>query len=707
MGAGASADAEFLAKASKEELKQMIETMSAADLAAAVRRLPEKYRANLAEDEIAALACGKSRPSCPRCGNSLMPDSEYCRQCGLMKPLAESDQASATGADLGPRKKLGEALKLRSKYTMKNADVRPSADKSSTAGLTVAMVEGIAKVEGLDLPPIPSRNVFKDDLLKLWAIVKDAEVKTATMSRLKSLSNRFDAYELEHSSAEQEEMTKLPCDLFQAMKVDNHIHLAAAMTPHMLLKFIKDKLKTEPDREVAAGQTLSSLIENAVFPNRAEKAVAELDKFLDVDNLRTVADDHFYHRFDKFNDAYNPLGCGALRTVFLKSSNHIGGAYFGELANLILQSFEENNYHAEMRLSIYGKKPNEWDALAQWLKAHGLHTKEATSRNLWMIQIPRVFGKFRSLEIVESFEELLTNIFKPLFEVALDPASHPDLADVLPYITGIDSVDDESFNDPITARRSQLYGEGMVGSTDEDVLRPGVWTVSENPPYSYYSYYLWANIQRWNDLCRHLGHPWHLTYRPHAGEAGPVHHLATTFLLADGINHGVNLQHSPALQYLYLITQIGISVSPLSNNALFLKVRDNPFPDFFHRGLNVSLSTDDPLMFHSTKEPLLEEFVTAKHVFGLSNADLCEIAANSVRQGSFAPPGQPPGRVLGLSRDWDMDPACSNVPVRRLNFRQKCLAEELHYLQRGPPPPPDMISPKADVDWMKVSDCMA
>lgn len=505
----------------------------------------------------------------------------------------------------------------------------------------------------------------------------------------------FVSYDLEQSSVEQEEMTQLPQDLFQVMKVDNHIHLAAAMTPHMLLKFIKDKMKTEPDREVIAGQTLNALIKNAVFPDRssdqAELDIAELDKYLSVDSLRTVADDHFYHRFDKFNDAYNPLGCGALRTVFLKSSNHIGGAYFGELSNLILRSFDENNTHAEMRLSIYGKKQNEWDALAQWLKSNGLHTKEATARNLWMIQIPRVFGKFRSLEFVENFEELLTNIFKPLFEVALDPASHPDLADVLPCITGIDSVDDESLHDPITARRSQLYGETMVesgSSAGEDALRPGAWTVSENPPYSYYSYYIWANIQRWNDLCRHLGHPWHLTYRPHAGEAGPVHHLATTFLLADGINHGVNLQHSPSLQYLYLITQIGISVSPLSNNALFLKIRDSPFSDFFKRGLNVSLSTDDPLMFHSTKEPLLEEFITAKHVFDLSNADLCEIAANSIRQGSFAPPGQPPGRVLGLSRDWDMDPVYSNVPARRLNFRRKCLAEELQYLQRGPPPPP-------------------
>ena len=57
--------------------------------------------------------------------------------------------------------------------------------------------------------------------------------------------------------------------------------------------------------------------------------------------------------------------------------------------------------------------------------------------------------------------------------------------------------------------------------------------------------------------------------------------------------------YNPAsFMYLYYLTQIGIAVSPLSNNALFLAISENPFPIFFRRGLNVSLSTDDPLIFH-------------------------------------------------------------------------------------------------------------
>lgn len=49
------------------------------------------------------------------------------------------------------------------------------------------------------------------------------------------------------------------------------------------------------------------------------------------------------------------------------------------------------------------------------------------------------------------------------------------------------------------------------------------------------------------------------------------------------------------LQYLYYLAKIGLCMSPLSNNSLFLDYHKNPFPVFFARGLFVSLSSDDPL----------------------------------------------------------------------------------------------------------------
>lgn len=74
---------------------------------------------------------------------------------------------------------------------------------------------------------------------------------------------------------------------------------------------------------------------------------------------------------------------------------------------------------------------------------------------------------------------------------------------------------------------------------------------------------------------------------------------------------------TPARKQSYLIfhhKQIGLSMSPLSNNSLFLDYHRNPFPMFFARGLNVCLSTDDPLQIHLTKEPLVEEYSIAAQV---------------------------------------------------------------------------------------------
>lgn len=55
-------------------------------------------------------------------------------------------------------------------------------------------------------------------------------------------------------------------------------------------------------------------------------------------------------------------------------------------------------------------------------------------------------------------------------------------------------------------------------------------------------------------------------------------------------------------------------MSPLSNNHLFLDYHRNPFPAYFARGLSISLSTDDPLQIHLTKEPLVEEYSVAANV---------------------------------------------------------------------------------------------
>lgn len=301
----------------------------------------------------------------------------------------------------------------------------------------------------------------------------------------------------------------------------------------------------------------------------------------------------------------------------MKTDNDIQGCYLAELTHMIMQEMEDEKYcFAEWRVSIYGKSYNEWSKLAQWFKEHKIFSHQVR----WMIQIPRLYSIYRKNNIVKNFQEMLDNIFKPIFEVTLDPAKDPALYQLLFQIVGFDTVDDESVYE--------------VLQPEHIIFSPNQWVKEESPVYAYWSYYIYANLYHLNNLRKHRGLNT-FTFRPHCGESGNIDHLATGFLVADAINHGIVLDKTPVLQYLYYLEQIGIAVSPLSNNKLFVQYQNNPFPKFFARGLHVSLSTDDPLMIHITKEPLLEEYAVAAQVWNLSTVDLCEIARNSVKMSSF------------------------------------------------------------------------
>ena len=77
---------------------------------------------------------------------------------------------------------------------------------------------------------------------------------------------------------------------------------------------------------------------------------------------------------------------------------------------------------------------------------------------------------------------------------------------------------------------------------------PKDWTTKDdNPPYAYYVYYMYANLRSLNQFRRMRGMNT-FVLRPHCGEAGPVHHLVTSFMLSDNISHGLLLRKSPVLQ---------------------------------------------------------------------------------------------------------------------------------------------------------------
>jgi AMP deaminase len=103
---------------------------------------------------------------------------------------------------------------------------------------------------------------------------------------------------------------------------------------------------------------------------------------------------------------------------------------------------------------------------------------------------------------------------------------------------------------------------------------------------------------------------------------------------------------------------------------------------FIKLGLNVTLSTDDPLQFHNTNDPLIEEYSVAAQIWRLSSIDISEIARNSVLQSGFSLKEKQ--KMLGddfhLGGKIGNNVHYSNIPNIRVLFREDCYEYENKYL---------------------------
>ncbi|CAA7398203.1 unnamed protein product [Spirodela intermedia] len=509
--------------------------------------------------------------------------------------------------------------------------------------------------------PVADATTFFTDLHRILRVIAAGNARTVCHRRLVLLEQKFNMHLMLNADAEFLAQKSAPHrDFYNVRKVDTHVHHSACMNQKHLLRFIKSKLRKEPD-EVVIFRDGTYLTLKEVFES------LDLTGYdLNVDLLDVHADKSTFHRFDKFNLKYNPCGQSRLREIFLKQDNLIQGRFLAELTKEVFSDLAASKYQmAEYRISIYGRKESEWDQLASWIVNNELYSENV----VWLIQFPRLYNIYKDMGIVTSFQNILDNIFLPLFEVTVNPDSHPQLHVFLNQVVGFDLVDDESKPE----RRPTKH-----------MPTPAQWTNIFNPAFSYYVYYCYANLYTLNKLRESKGMTT-IKLRPHSGEAGDIDHLAATFLTSHNIAHGINLRKSPVLQYLYYLAQIGLAMSPLSNNSLFLDYHRNPFQLFFQRGLNVSLSTDDPLQIHLTKEPLVEEYSIAASVWKLSSCDLCEIARNSVYQSGFSHAHKSHwlGKMYYKRGPDGNDVHKSNVPHIRVEFRDIIWREEMKLVHLG------------------------
>ncbi|KAI9321520.1 hypothetical protein BX666DRAFT_2017455 [Dichotomocladium elegans] len=511
--------------------------------------------------------------------------------------------------------------------------------------------------------PMPTRKEYFQDMDYVLNAISDGPTKSFAFRRLRYLDSKWQTYILLNEFEELADSKRVPHrDFYNVRKVDTHVHHSSCMNQKHLLRFIKSKMKKSPNDVV-------------IFRDGQELTLAGVFESLDltaydlsIDTLDMHAHKDSFHRFDKFNLKYNPIGESRLREIFMKTDNYIEGRYLAEITKEVVSDLESSKYQmVEYRVSIYGRSKTEWDKLAKWVVQNKLFSANVR----WLIQIPRLYNIYKASNSVESFQDIIRNVFEPLFEVTKDPRTHPELHVFLQRVVGFDSVDDESKPERRVYKKFPL---------------PRDWTNKHNPPYNYYLYYMYTNIGSLNSWRKLRGFNT-FVLRPHCGEAGDTEHLTSAFLSAFGISHGILLRKVPALQYLYYLAQIGIAMSPLSNNALFLTYERNPLPQFFQRGLNISLSTDDPLQFHFTKEPLIEEYSVAAQIWKLSATDMCELARNSVIQSGWE------SRIKKhwIGHQWYLrgveanDMKKTNVPDIRIRFRYETLMEELSALRRYAP----------------------
>lgn len=545
--------------------------------------------------------------------------------------------------------------------------------------LQFSLQNGVAELFHPDYAPttslvtVPDIAEFVHDYNHLVEMVSEGAMRSFCFQRLQLLSTSFKMHNTLNSAVEREEQSNLlGTDFYRTMKIDNHIHAAASPTAKTFVEFVRRKLETEGDTVVFEdGRTLQQVFQDAGLDT----------DHLTIDAFNVLADYSVFVRFDQFNHSFSPFRLADMRRMFLKTTNHIDGRFFAELLKLVLYRHENSKGHnsaCEMRLSIYGMERHEWYDLSKWMLREWEHPdlpgNMISSHNRWMVQIPRLWRIYSKKPVPpgappRSFLEMIENIFAPLFEATLYPDEHPEIAEAIQHIVGFDSVDDE----------------GVLEETCTD-QKPHEWTTDKNPSYWWQLYYLWANMEVLNNLRRARGLNT-FAFRPHAGETGDPMHLAATYMLCQSINHGICLDMQVSLQYLYYLDQIGLSISPLSNNFLFRKIAENPFPKFFRRGLNVTLSTDDPLLFHMSDDALLEEYSVARATFDLSMTDMMEIARNSVLQSGFECDFKKKWLGEHYQRGLTFcDENITHVPLIRAKFRAEHLALEhmlVHLIAAG------------------------
>jgi adenosine deaminase len=143
-----------------------------------------------------------------------------------------------------------------------------------------------------------------------------------------------------------------------------------------------------------------------------------------------------------------------------------------------------------------------------------------------------------------------------------------------------------------------------------------------------------------------------LGFEVHAGEMGPPSSIVSALdvLEADRIGHGVAAIRDEAVLTRLIRDHVVLDVCPSSNVAIgeFPSLEAHPMTEFWRRGVEMTISSDDPPFFATTLGDELRHLV---RIAGLEREDLATLQRRAARH-SFAPPDVR-GSLLAAIDEWD------------------------------------------------------
>lgn len=438
---------------------------------------------------------------------------------------------------------------------------------------------------------------FRTDYERLLVVLTSPQLWAFCERRLRMLRGLFDAHCALNAGVEESAAAASPVQV----RVDNCVQLARALAPRRLMGLFRRNANDEATAgsEAVPGLSLDDLL------GKLGHVPGPLDLTADADAPVPSAEGL----------------CG----VFSRTCNHVRGQF---LAEATLESFklleraEEAGCvpaYAQYRLPLH-PAGGAWTDLARWAAEFSVRSPRVT----WVVQILQgAYGELQECRSVASFEELLENALGPPISASLSAADASEA--------------------PLSASAAQLsrllaeVGAFELAATNggadhlspEADREPKDWTSPASPPYPYQLYHFWARLKALN-ACRQRADLEPMELYSAASAAEP---LACGYLL--GVNAASRcgaLSAHPVLQYLFAIDGVVAMVSLASRRSLggSGEAGVRAFSQLFRAGVSLALCTEDPTVSQQNDEALETEYCLARTMAGLTEADLAELAQNSV-----------------------------------------------------------------------------